>query len=120
MDLLWIKDGAVEVAFEVESTTTMTSGLQRGSNLPANTRKVMVLPEERKPDFDRKMMSPLFLQAFSGHSWNLLYFDQFRSRYSADGAQTKIEEIFGELAQRGPKDDRSTTDQSSFDFGGQD
>ena len=37
MDLLWIKGDQVVTAFEVESTTTMTSGLLRGSNLPAAT-----------------------------------------------------------------------------------
>ena len=36
MDLLWLKGGEVIRAFEVECTTTMTSGLQRGSNLPAH------------------------------------------------------------------------------------
>jgi hypothetical protein len=120
MDLLWIKDGAVETAFEVESTTTMTSGLQRGSNLPATVQKVMVLPEERKSDFDRKMMSPLFFQAFSGQNWKLLFFDLFRNRYSADGAQTRIEDIFGELAGQSPKSDRPASDQNSFDFSAQD
>jgi len=34
MDLLWLKKNNVEVAFEVEATTTMTSALLRGSNLP--------------------------------------------------------------------------------------
>ena len=120
MDLLWIKDGAVETAFEVESTTTMTSGLQRGSNLPSTVRKVMVLPEERKVDFERKMMSPLFREAFAGQNWNLIYFDRFRDQYSADGARTKIERVFGELGGARPKGESSGTDQTAFDFPTQD
>jgi hypothetical protein len=96
MDLLWLKDGVVHTAFEVESTTTMTSGLQRGSNLPSTVRKVMVMPEERKVDFDRKMQSPLFSDAYSTQSWNLLFFDKFRDGYSANKSKTVIEDLFGQ------------------------
>jgi 16S rRNA G966 N2-methylase RsmD len=103
MDLLWLKDGAVETAFEVESTTTMTSGLQRGSNLLHGIRKVMVMPEERKIDFDRKMQSPLFSQAFSTQNWNLLFFDKFREAYSAQTTNVSIEDLFGALSTSKPK-----------------
>ena len=41
MDLLWLDGNEVIRAFEVECTTTMTSGLQRGSNLPATVPKTM-------------------------------------------------------------------------------
>jgi len=51
MDLLWIDGNEVVRAFEVECTTSMTSGLQRGSNLPQNVPKTMVIPEERENDF---------------------------------------------------------------------
>lgn len=95
MDLLWLKDGAVSQAFEVESTTTMTSGLQRGSNLPAGIPKVMVLPEERKIDFDRKMKSPLFSGAFDGQNWKLLYFDSFRHAYAKQKLDIHIDRLFG-------------------------
>ena len=64
MDLLWLKGTVVVAAFEVEYTTTMTSALQRGSNLPPETPKVMVIPEERQTDFQRKMQSPLFSERF--------------------------------------------------------
>ena len=64
MDLLWLDGNKVVRAFEVECTTTMTSGLQRGSNLPADVPKTMVIPEEREKDFERKMKSPLFSEHF--------------------------------------------------------
>ncbi|MFZ1087001.1 MAG: hypothetical protein WAN35_18715, partial [Terracidiphilus sp.] len=116
MDLLWIKDGAVDTAFEVESTTTMTSGLQRGSNLPVEVRKVMVLPEERKSDFDRKMQSPLFLQAFAGQNWNLLFFDKFRNKYSTEGNKTRIEDIFGDSTSPSLKRNIDPSNQGTFGF----
>jgi 16S rRNA G966 N2-methylase RsmD len=95
MDLLWLKDDKVIAAFEVECTTTMTSGLQRGSNLPANVPKIMVLPEEREGDFERKMQSPLFNQHFTQETWRLLYFDAFRNAYSKARENTELEPLFG-------------------------
>lgn len=95
MDILWLKGGVVARAFEVESTTTMTSGLQRGSNLPTAIPKTMVIPEERSLDFDKKMKSPLFSEHFLKDNWSLLYFEMFRNAYVKKKAKTPIEDLFG-------------------------
>lgn len=116
MDLLWLKADTVATAFEVECTTTMTSGLQRGSNLPADIPKVMVLPEEREADFDRKMQSPLFRQHFEDESWRLLYFDTFRAAFSKQREKADLESLFGtkriakktDCASRKPDSDEQT------------
>lgn len=93
MDILWIKNGSVVCAFEVESTTTMTSALQRGSSLPEGTPKIMVLPEERQPDFNRKMLAPLFNEYYVKDQWRLLYFDKLRDEYTKTKDATQIENI---------------------------
>jgi len=98
MDLLWMKDGTVYAAFEVESTTTMTSALQRGSNLPSGVMKVMVLPEERKVDFERKMLSPMFRDFYTAQGWQLLYFDKFREAYGKMRELTAIDALFGKMS----------------------
>lgn len=98
MDLLWMKHGAVYAAFEVESTTTMTSALQRGSNLPGGVLKVMVLPEARKVDYDRKMQSPMFRDIFVAQGWQLLFFDKFREAFSKSKESTSIDALFGNMS----------------------
>lgn len=85
MDLLWLNGDRVVRAFEIEATTTMTGGLLRGSNLPADTPKTMVLPEEREGDFQRKLQSPLFRKHFEEEGWSRLYFDSVRQAYSKHG-----------------------------------
>jgi 16S rRNA G966 N2-methylase RsmD len=95
MDLLWLRGNEVVRAFEVESTTTMTSGLQRGSNLPADVPKTMVIPEERERDFERKMKSPLFSHHFEQESWSLLFFDAFRQAFTKTKGRTDIESLLG-------------------------
>ena len=98
MDILWLKEGEVRYAFEVESTTTMTSALQRGSNLPTAVPKIMVIPEEREANFQRKMQSPLFADHFVNDSWQLLYFDAFREAYLKTKELTVLESLFNQPA----------------------
>ncbi|MEA2237390.1 MAG: hypothetical protein QOC81_2114 [Thermoanaerobaculia bacterium] len=97
MDLLWLNGGDVKYAFEVESTTTMTSALQRGSNLPAGVPKIMVIPEEREPSFQRKMQSPLFAEHFVNESWHLLYFDALRDAYLKTRETTDIGVLLNQI-----------------------
>jgi 16S rRNA G966 N2-methylase RsmD len=96
MDLLWLKEKEVVHAFEVECTTTMTSGLQRGSNLPATVPKTMVIPEDRESDFERKMKSPLFSEHFAKDNWTLAYFDALREAFTKTKAKTDLESLFNQ------------------------
>jgi hypothetical protein len=95
MDLLWLNGNEVIRAFEVECTTTMTSGLQRGSNLSATVPKTMVIPEEREQDFERKMKSPLFSEHFEKDNWTLAYFNTLREAFTKTKAKTALEALFG-------------------------
>jgi 16S rRNA G966 N2-methylase RsmD len=101
MDLLWLDGNEVVRAFEVESTTTMTSGLQRGSNLPATVPKTMVIPEERENDFERKMKSPLFSEHFAKDNWTLAYFNTLREAFTKTKAKTDLESLFGKKKSAG-------------------
>jgi hypothetical protein len=94
MDLLWLDGNKVVRAFEVKCTTTMTSGLQRGSNLPADVPKTMVIPEERENDFERKMKSPLFSEHFGKDNWTLAYFNALREAFTKTKAKTDLESLF--------------------------
>lgn len=94
MDLLWLDGNQVVHAFEIESTTTMTSGLQRGSNLRSNVPKTMVIPEEREKDFGRKMKSPLFCEHFGKDNWTLVYFNALREAFTKTKSRTLLESLF--------------------------
>ena len=73
IDVLWIKNDKIQYAFEVENSTSITSALERGTYLDStNVRKIIVLPNERKKYFDRKMSEPLFSHYFKKDSWEIL------------------------------------------------
>jgi hypothetical protein len=103
MDLLWLKNGEVVQVFEIECTTTMTSALQRGSNLPQQISKIMVLPEERHADFERKMLSPLFSRHYETEFWRRLYFDSFREQFSRTKAKTDLDSLLDKLKVKGKR-----------------
>lgn len=94
IDLLWIKGKEVVSVFEIESTTTMTSGLVRGSNLPRKVPKYLVIPEEREDQLKRKMKSPMFADHFNLDNWKVLFFDTLRTNYKKLKSQTvTLEEL---------------------------
>ncbi|MCK4505539.1 MAG: hypothetical protein KAW14_07990 [Candidatus Aegiribacteria sp.] len=82
IDLLWInEDNEVEIAYEIESTTTMISAVIRGSLLPDEIEKVMVIPESRQPEYARKWSYPAFAELYTRCSWNLVYFNDILNNY---------------------------------------
>ncbi|MBM2813282.1 MAG: hypothetical protein HW421_44 [Ignavibacteria bacterium] len=84
IDILWIKDEKICFAFEVESTTSMTSALQRGSNLAHTIPKVMLFPAERFRQFESKMKSPLFKDRFVQDNWSFVIFDYLYAKWNKE------------------------------------
>ena len=90
IDLIWIKGKEIKAIFEIESTTTMTSALMRGSNVDERVDKFMVLPEEREGQLRNKLTSPLFKDHFENENWQLIYFDTLRNAYTKQKAKIDI------------------------------
>ena len=96
IDVLWILDNEIKAIFEIESTTTMTSALLRGSNVKKDVEKFMVLPEEREGQFRNKLTSPLFREHFDNENWKLIYFDALRRGFSPKKAKIDIHGLINE------------------------
>ena len=93
IDLLWIKDNKVEKIFEIESTTSITSALQRGSNVETVVQKFIILPFDRHKQFNQKMKSPMFNDRFVNDNWNLIFFEILRDEFYSHKGKTNIEEL---------------------------
>lgn len=78
IDMLWMKNGRIEVVIEVENSTTFTSGVQRASNLAPDVPKLMVLPDHRKDEF-LGLNDPLFVNSFRAYSWKFLYYSDVKA-----------------------------------------
>ncbi len=88
IDVLWIKDGIVKYAFEVENSTSITSALERCSNIKDVTvKRIMVVPQERKNFLERKKKEPMFIDYFTKDNWKVIWYDKLKShRYGTEQA----------------------------------
>jgi hypothetical protein len=93
IDILWIKNNTIKYIFEVESTTSMTSALQRGSNVEKDVPKIMLFPADRFKQFERKMKTPLFSERFVEDNWKFILFEQLYNAWHNHKAKLVIEGI---------------------------
>ncbi len=94
IDLLWIKDDKIEFLFEVECTTSMTSALQRGSNVEKEAGKILLFPMERENQFANKMKNPLFCQNFNDNNWKYIVIDELHSAWNKKKNDLNIHDLF--------------------------
>lgn len=77
IDAIWLLDEKVTCIFEVENSTNFMSAIQRGSNLPKELPKFMVIPDSRKAELLSKV-DPLFQQSFSENNWRYILFSEIK------------------------------------------
>ena len=93
IDMLWIKNDKIEYVIEVESTTSMTSALHRGSNFNHELPKLMHFPKDRFRQFVRKMKTPLFYERYSEDNWKFIIFEELYKSWNNKNIATIFEEI---------------------------
>ncbi|MCX6149056.1 MAG: DNA methyltransferase [Ignavibacteriales bacterium] len=98
VDLLWIRDNKIEYLFEVECTTSMTSALQRGSNVSNEIKKVMLIPIDREKQFNQKMKSPMFYNSFTNENWNTVLFDVLYNNWFKFRSKVIIDDLFNKVS----------------------
>ena len=96
IDLIWILNEKIQIIIEVENSTNFTSGIQRGSNLPNNVRKLMIIPDKREKELNR-ISDPLFKESFEKHNWKYLLYSDVdkisRSKASIDTVNLFIKDL---------------------------
>jgi len=111
IDAIWLEGNIVRAAFEIESTTSMTEALKRGSNIEAGVPKYLVLPQEREDQLLRKLRSPLFSEYFEKDSWKCLFFEALERAYQKEKAALDITTL---VAKKVAKTSKNTSQLSLF------
>ncbi|MFZ3077748.1 MAG: DNA methyltransferase [Candidatus Aenigmatarchaeota archaeon] len=77
IDVVWFRDNKIYYVFEVENSTTITSALERGSNLPDrnNTKKLILIPKDRARFLERKVREPMFKETFILDKWQVAFYE---------------------------------------------
>lgn len=92
IDVLWIKDGSIKYMFEVENSTSITSALERGSNVKkSDLHRLIVIPKARDDFLARKMKEPMFKEYFKKDEWGILWYENLTS------TTPKTEDAFVEM-----------------------
>jgi len=94
IDILWIKNDRIEYVVEVESTTSMSSALHRGSNVGKDVPKIMLFPADRFKQYERKMKTPLFYECFVEGNWHFILFEELYKAWNDKKSGLRIEDIF--------------------------
>jgi hypothetical protein len=83
LDVLWVEKDQIVALFEVEATTSMTSGLVRGSNVAGPVARYLVIPEEREEQLQKRLKSPMFAERFLSDGWQVIDFDRLQHSLKA-------------------------------------
>lgn len=80
IDVLWFNNDRINYAFEIENTTSITSALERCSNLPDNTtNKRILIPIEKAKLLNRKIKEPMFKNWFELGGWKVALYHELES-----------------------------------------
>ncbi|MGA3059842.1 MAG: DNA methyltransferase [Candidatus Bathyarchaeia archaeon] len=95
IDALWLKDGEIAYEFEVENSTGVSDAIIRGSNIPSDTvKRLILIPEERKNLLIMKISEPIVKESLNQYKWQFIFYDAFlafydkaKHRKTIDGAE---------------------------------
>jgi hypothetical protein len=77
IDVLWLDGSKIVYSFDVESTTTITSAVIRGTNIPTkDTMRVIVIPPEREDELLRRITEPALKNAIESNKWGIMLFGE--------------------------------------------
>lgn len=94
VDVLWIKDDDIKYAFEVENTTGFIAAIARCSNLSEETRRFMVLPEERIGDLERRLEDPSVARDYENYGWRRIFYNRLEELMEGGKvAKMSLEEV---------------------------
>lgn len=109
IDVIWHDEGRVKYEFEVENTTAITEAIVRGSNIPHdNIKRLIVIPEEREALLFRKMKEPMLNENIIKNNWKFLFYKNIENFFEKNKKTKKIELDNFEKLFKLPKEARQT------------
>jgi len=92
IDVIWHDEGRVRYEFEVENTTAITEAIVRGSNIPHDDiRRIIVIPEEREKLLFKKMKEPMLNESITKNKWKFLFYGDVKRFFDKNNKSKKID-----------------------------
>jgi len=94
IDCLWVREKKIVYSFDVDKVTPLMESLRRGASIADPTQRYLVLPDERRALFQKRLKNPLFKENYEKYGWGVLYFSVLQSNFkSLKTGKRTIEEI---------------------------
>lgn len=92
IDVIWHDEGRVRFEFEVENTTAITEAIVRGSNIPHDEiKRLIVIPEERESLLFRKMKEPMLNENIVKNNWKFVFYKDIKQFFEKNKKSKKID-----------------------------
>lgn len=82
IDVLWYKDGKICYEFEVEHSTAISEAIIRGSNIPYNVKRFIIIPEERERFLARRIEEPFLKERLISDGWKFIRYEDLENFYN--------------------------------------
>jgi len=114
IDVIWHEQGKITFEFEVENTTAITEAIARGSNIPHNhLKRIIVIPKEREKLLSRKMKDPMISENIKKDDWKFIFYQELENFFNKSGKKVDLNE-FQKLFKI-PREKNQSQNQASLD-----
>lgn len=96
IDVLWLdEEDRIVSSFEVENTTSITSGIVRGSNIPYEADKYIVVPKERESLLVSRLDNEIIAERLRREDsrWRFVFSEDFERRYTETDGVVGVGEL---------------------------
>jgi hypothetical protein len=76
VDCVWVDNGRIAFAVEVEYTTQFTEAMMRTQSLDEAARRIFVVPKHRLPYIQKRLSNQLFSELIKRQGWRFLTFEE--------------------------------------------
>ncbi len=91
IDVIWLDEGRVKYEFEVENTTAITEAIVRGSNIPHDTiKRLIVIPKEREKLLYRKLEEPILKESLMRDNWQFIFYNDLERFFNNNKRKKEI------------------------------
>jgi hypothetical protein len=91
IDVIWLDEGRIKYEFEVENTTAITEAIVRGSNIPHNNiKRVIIIPKEREKLLYRKLEEPILKESLVKDNWHFIFYNDLEKFYDNNNRKKEI------------------------------
>src|SRR3989338_4301219 len=91
IDVIWLDEGRVKYEFEVENTTAITEAIVRGSNIPHDTiKRLIIIQKEREKLLYRKLEEPILKESLIRDNWQFIFYNDLERFYNNNNRKKEI------------------------------